>query len=104
MKRWVVAGLAIAHAARRGIVEAVMDLAGEAISKVRSWIANAWNWHRQRLLTDPTYPVALLTIGKVIVRLTVPRAGLAAALVALLAEWLIGSQWLEEPDDWEDRY
>jgi hypothetical protein len=105
MKRWIVAGVAVGHAFRLGVVEAVADLAKTTIHAVRSWVAGAWRWHQRRMISDPAYPVALLAIAKAFVRISVPQAGIAAALVALMAEFLTESPWLgSEADDWDDQY
>lgn len=68
------------------------------------WVAAALEWHRNRLLTDAAYPLALLAIGKAVIRISVPKAALAAALIALLAELLGGLQrprWIDDQDDWD---
>jgi hypothetical protein len=35
--------------------------------------------HRRKLVTDPTYPLALVAIGKAVIRISIPKAAIAAA-------------------------
>lgn len=107
MKRWVLAGAAVGHALRLGVVEAIVDLAKAAVEIVENWISSAWEWHRRRMVTDPSYPIALLAIGKAVVRIVVPQAALATALIAVIAEILGGfnSSWPDRyDDDWGEDF
>lgn len=99
MRRWIVAGVAVAHALRLGVVEAIVDSGKAAVETVRDWISSAWEWHRRRMITDPSYPIALLAIGKAVVRIVVPQAAVASALIAVIAEILGGFN-----SSWPDRY
>lgn len=104
MKRWIVAGIAVSHALRLGVVEAAVDMTKAALETARAWAKGAWKWHQCRMMTDPTYPVALLGITRALVRISVPQAALAATLVALAAELLGGvglRSWSDdEGPDW----
>lgn len=51
-------------------------------------VRQAGTWHLYRWRHDPTYPGALLAVGKSIIVALVPRAVLAAALISVLtAMW-----------------
>jgi len=50
------------------------------------------------MMTNPAYPVAILSIGKAIIRLATPNGAVAAAAVALLAALLNDD---DPTPDWE---
>jgi hypothetical protein len=74
MKRKFVTSLVGVCAAPRAALLAFASAAQSAFKLVRSWVESGWRWHRRRMITDPTYPVALLAIGKAVVRIAVPSA------------------------------
>ena len=105
MKRWILIAFAVGRDLKIGIVEAVVDFAKTTVERLQSGVDAVLEWHRRRMVTDPRYPAALLTIGKAIVGLVVPRATVAAALIALLAEILSGPHWYSGgSDQWGDDY
>ena len=59
--------------------------------------------HRRMMLTNPVYPIALLSIGKSLIRLVTHSTAIAAAAIALLAAILQEEQ--HGPDwHWDTDY
>jgi len=86
------------------IVSTVFDTAKSVVTHTHRWVMAALEWHRRKLVTDPTYPLALLAIGKAVIRISIPKAAIAAALIAVLAEVLGDLQrprWMDDEEDWE---
>ena len=68
--------------------EACRDRVVEATQVVVDGFTWLYRWHQRLLRTNPGYPIALLTIGKAMVRVATPSSAVAAAAVALLAALL----------------
>ena len=56
------------------------SLAGTALSEVRRWWRVVLTWHRQRLATDPLYPVAITTAGGALISVCVTSTHFAHLL------------------------
>lgn len=86
------------------VVSAAAGMATSVVTHVRTWVMTALEWHRTKLVTDPAYPLALLAIGKAVIRISIPKAAIAAALIAVLAE-LLGElqrpRWIDDENDWD---
>jgi hypothetical protein len=76
-------------ACRSTVVEAI-----QAVVEGFTWL---YGWHQRLMRTHPDYPIALLTIGKSIVRIVTPSSAVAAATIALVAAILHLQQ--QDPDD-----
>jgi len=72
----------------RGTLDECRDRARSVLDAIRDGLQALYRWHRRLMMTNPAYPVAVLSIGKAIVRLATPNGAVAAAAVALLAALL----------------
>jgi len=72
----------------RGTLDACRDQAKSVLNAIKDGFTALYRWHRRRMMTNPAYPVAILSVGKAIIRLTTPNGAVAAAAVALLAALL----------------
>lgn len=62
------------------------------------------DWHKRQMITNPIYPITVLSIGKSLIRIAVPSASVAAAIIALLAA-VLGDLPYTQRWDWdEDQY
>lgn len=59
------------------------------------------DWHTRQMSTNPIYPITVLNIGKSLVRLVVPSATIATAVIALLAA-VLGDLPYANRWDWDD--
>lgn len=90
-----------AFAVVTNLYETCRDTAVRAVQAVVDGTKGLYRWHQRLLRTNPGYPIALLTIGKSIVRVTTPSSAIAAAALALLAALLdignheAGPQWAD---------
>lgn len=82
----------------KGAFDACREAAKYAGGKVLEAFKSIYAWHRRLMLTNPAYPVVILSIGKSLIRLATPSGAIAAAAVALLAALLDAS---ESTRDWE---
>jgi len=78
----------------RGTLDACRDQAKSVLDALTDGFTALYRWHRRLMMTNPAYPVAILSVGKVIIRLATPSSAVAAAAVALLAALLNG----DDPD------
>lgn len=81
--------------------EACRDTVVEAIQAVVDGLTWLYRWHQRLLRTNPGYAVALLTVGKSILRVATPSSAIAAAAIALLAALLDISNHETGPS-WDD--
>jgi hypothetical protein len=104
MSTWVARTvMSLAHIKAK-VVGIAIGYAKTVVTATYGWVTAALEWHRRKLLTDAAYPLALMAIGKAVIRISVPKAALAAALIALLAELLGGLQrprWMDDHDEWD---
>ena len=97
MRRLADVAIRAAGSLRDGVAEGVRT----AISAVRHLLDAVLEWHRVKMLTDPSYPKTLLAISKAVVSLVVPRAVIAAAIIAMLVDLLdVGP--IGRGDDWDE--
>ena len=86
----------------RGTLDACRDQAKSVLNAITDGFKALYRWHQRRMMTNPAYPVAILSVGKAIIRLTAPSSAVAAAAVALLAALLND----DDPDlgwEWDER-
>lgn len=81
-----------------GALDACREAAKYAGGKVLEAFKSVYAWHRRLMITNPAYPVVILSIGKSLIRLATPSGAIAAAAVALLAALLDAA---EPTRDWE---
>lgn len=74
------------------------------VSKVKDAVTAAFTWHVHRWRHDPTYPGALLQVGKAVIVAMVPRAALASALVAVLTSLVSDRIVVNDRDRWDDAW
>ena len=72
----------------RETLNACRDRARNVLGTIRDGLTALYQWHRRLMMTNPAYPVAILSVGKAIIRITAPSSAVAAAAVALLAALL----------------
>jgi len=87
----------------RGTLDECRDRARSVLDAFADGFTALYRWHRRLMMTNPAYPVAILSVGKAIIRLTTPNSAVAAAAVALLAALLND----DDPDlgwEWDDSY
>ena len=104
MSTWVSSAVTSIVQVKSKVTGTTMGYIKAVVKTAYRWVTAALEWHRNRLLTDAAYPLALLAIGKAVIRISVPKAALAAALIALLAELLGGLQrprWMDDQDEWD---
>lgn len=82
----------------KGALDACREAAKYAGGKVLEAFKSIYAWDRRLMVTNPSYPIVVLSIGKSLIRLTTPSGAIAAAAVALLAALLDAS---ESGRDWE---
>ena len=85
----------------RGTLDECRDRARSVLDAFADGFTALYRWHRRLMMTNPAYPIAILSVGKVIIRLVSPSSAVAAAAVALLAALLNG----DDPDPnygWDD--
>lgn len=81
----------------------VLNAAQSALEAVRVAVVELHSWHKRLMVTNPAYPMTLLTIGKALIRTVTPSAAVAAAAIALLAALLDTGN--HRPDyDWDEDY
>ena len=87
----------------REVLEAVIGAMDLVVEMIKDCMRRAIEWHWRRMVVDPSYAKTLLIIGKALVSIFVPRALVAAAVIALLAD-LLGTYSLEyeQSDDYAD--
>ncbi len=91
----------LAHAMMRNAAREFHAAVSFVAKAVRDGLGDLYAWHRRLMATNPAYPLAILAIGKSLIRLATPSSVIAAAAVALLAALLDvrnQEQWL----DWDD--
>lgn len=81
----------------KGALDACREAAKYAGEKVLEAFKSIYSWHRGLMMTNPTYPVVILSIGKSLIRLATPSGAIAAAAVALLAALLDAA---DTPREW----
>ncbi len=106
MKRWAIAALATGTALRLGVV----DLAREVGRIITRTTRTVLEWHRDRLSSDPLYPVALAAGGGALIQILVPSLSIANALRTVLHTMLghstprlYGGGFESFDDDWESQ-
>ena len=82
----------------QGTLDACRDRAKNVLDAIKDGFTSLYKWHRRLMMTNPAYPVAILSIGKAIIRLATPNGAVAAAAVALLAALLNDD---DPTPDWE---
>lgn len=81
----------------KGALNACREAAKYAGGKVLEAFKSVYAWHRRLMITNPAYPVVILSIGKSLIRLATPSGAIAAAAVALLAALL---DVADHPREW----
>lgn len=86
------------------IYETGVNQAKNAVDIIASGFESIINWHKRQMSTNPIYPITVLNIGKSLIRIAVPSATIAAAIIALLAA-VLGDLPYTQRWDWdEDQY
>ena len=85
------------------VYEKCRDAGMDAVCALRDGLLDLYSWHKRLMVTSTAYPVALLTIGKTLIRAVTPSAAIAVAAVALLAALLDTGLHQPEPD-WDEDY
>ena len=83
------------------IYEIAVDQAKNAVDFVVNGFKLILDWHKRQLVDNPMYPVTVLSIGKSVIRIAVPSATIAAAVIALLAA-VLGDLPYNQRWDWGD--
>ena len=83
------------------IYEIAVDQAKNAVDFVVNGFKLILDWHKRQLVDNPMYPVTVLSIGKSVIRIAVPSATIAAAVIALLAA-VLGDLPYNQRWDWDD--
>ena len=106
MKRWGIAALGAGTAIRAGIHQWANEAVAECVRLVRKVLT----WHRDRLSSDPLYPVALAAGGGALIQILVPSLSIANALRTVLHTMLgastprlYGGGFESFDDDWESQ-
>jgi hypothetical protein len=77
----------------------------EAVRNIADAVRWVYGWHQYRLLVDPSYPRALVTITRALVSVLVPRAAVAGAIIMLVVELLEAGAFdrpVGEDDIWDE--
>ena len=82
----------------KGALDACREAGKYAGGKVLEAFKSVYAWHRRLMITNPAYPLVILSIGKSLIRLATPSGAIAAAAVALLAALLDAA---DHPREWE---
>ena len=90
---------ALTHVTR--IYEITVSQAKNAVDFVVNGFKLILDWHKRQMITNPAYPVTVLSVGKSLIRIAVPSATIAAAVIALLAA-VLGDLPYNQRWDWED--
>jgi len=81
------------------------EIAVDQVKKSVDFIVNGFklilDWHKRQMITNPAYPVTVLSIGKSVIRIAVPSATIAAAVIALLAA-VLGDLPYTQRWEWDD--
>jgi hypothetical protein len=93
----------VAHAMLRKAIHEFHTAVSSVVSSIWDGLRDLYAWHRRLMATNAAYPLALLAIGKSIIRLATPSSAIAAAAVALLAA-LLDLRNQEEGPDWDEYY
>ena len=84
--------------------EIAVSQAKNAVDFIVNGFKSILDWHKRQMTTNPAYPVTVLSIGKSLIRIAVPSATIAAAVIALLAA-VLGDLPYNQRWDWdEDQY
>lgn len=81
--------------------EIAVSQANNAVDFIVNGFKSILGWHKRQMITNPVYPVTVLSIGKSLIRIAVPSATIAAAVIALLAA-VLGDLPYTQRWDWED--
>lgn len=81
-----------------GALDACREASKYAGGKVLEAFKSVYGWHRRLMITNPAYPLVILSIGKSLIRLATPSGAIAAAAVTLLAALL---DVADHPREWE---
>ena len=83
------------------IYEIALNQAKSALDFVVNGFKLILDWHKRQMIANPIYPVTVLSIGKSVIRIAVPSATIAAAVIALLAA-VLGELPYTQRWDWDD--
>ena len=83
------------------IYEIALDQAKNAVDFVVNGFKLILEWHKRQMIANPMYPVTVLSIAKSVIRIAVPSASIAAAVIALLAA-VLGDLPYTQRWDWDD--
>ena len=81
--------------------EIAVDQAKSAVDLVVNGFKLMRDWHKRQMVANPAYPVTVLSIGKSLIRIAVPSATIAAAVIALLAA-VLGDLPYAQRWDWDE--
>jgi len=81
--------------------EIALEQAKNAVDFVVNGFKLILDWHKRQMIANPIYPVTVLSIGKSVIRIAVPSATIAAAVIALLAA-VLGDLPYNQRWDWGD--
>lgn len=84
------------------VYEECRDTVKETVLTVVDAFKRFYEWHQRLMLTNPAYPIAVLSIGKTLIRVITPSGAIAAAAIALLAAVLDVRN--QDPDEGWDHY
>lgn len=83
------------------IYEIAVNQARNAVDFIVNGFKLILDWHKRQMITNPVYPITVLSIGKSVIRIAVPSATIAAAVIALLAA-VLGDLPYTQRWDWDD--
>ena len=105
MRKWALAAMAAGTALRLGVIDLIKEAAKEVWDAGRTLLT----WHRERMASDPLYPVALAAGGGALIQILVPSLALGNALRTVLhtllgtsTPGLYGGRYGADDDRWED--
>jgi len=81
--------------------EIAVSQAKSALDFVISGFKSILDWHKRQMSINPIYPITVLNVGKSVIRIAVPSATVAAAVIALLAA-VLGDLPYTQRWEWDD--
>ena len=81
--------------------EIAVSQVNNAVDFIINGFKSILDWHKRQMITNPSYAITVLNVGKSVIRLAVPSATVAAAVIALLAA-VLGDLPYTQRWDWDD--
>ena len=79
------------------------DTVTDTVLTVADAFKRFYKWHQRLMMTNPAYPIAVLSIGKTLIRLITPSAAIASAAIALLSA-VLDIRHQNPDEDWHEYY